>query len=187
MSFLRVIDNPLQDIPLAGILRSIIYQFSADEIATIRSIDTSIYLYQNLLQYKESGSNDTLKTKVTKVLSDIEDYRNCQQSMSVSQLVSYIYEDTHFVEKYLLLAGGQQREANLNKLLSLADNFEQSSYRGVFQFIRYIDNMLNNQKDFGEVNIISDEADVVRMMTVHASKGLEFPFVIYAGLNKNLT
>lgn len=184
MSYLRVIDNPLQDIPLAGILRSIIYQFSADEIATIRSIDTSIYLYQNLLQYKESGGNDTLKTKVIKVLSDIEDYRNCQQSMSVSQLVSYIYEDTHFVEKYLLLAGGQQREANLNKLLSLADNFEQSSYRGVFQFIRYIDNMLNNQKDFGEVNIISDEADVVRMMTVHASKGLEFPFVIYAGLNK---
>lgn len=184
MSFLRIIDNPLQDIPLAGVLRSIIYQFSADELATVRSVDTSIYLFQNLLQYKETGSDEALKAKVIKVLSDLEDYRNCQQSMSVSQLLTYIYEDTLFVEKYLLLAGGHQRAANLNKLLSLADNFEQSSYRGVFQFIRYIDNMLNNQKDFGEVNIISDEADVVRMMTVHASKGLEFPFVIYAGLNK---
>ncbi|WP_414043625.1 helicase-exonuclease AddAB subunit AddA [Macrococcus sp. EM39E] len=184
MSFLRVIDNPLQDVPLAGVLRSIIYQFSADELATIRSVDTSIYLFQNLIQYRENGRDDNLKAKVMKVLSDLEDYRNCQQSMSVSQLLSYIYEDTYFVEKYLLLPGGQQRAANLNKLLSLADNFEQSSYRGVFQFIRYIDNMLNSQKDFGEVNIISDEANVVRMMTIHASKGLEFPFVIYAGLNK---
>ncbi|MGK0576242.1 helicase-exonuclease AddAB subunit AddA [Macrococcus capreoli] len=184
MSLLRVIDNPLQDIPLAGVLRSIIYQFSADELAEIRGNDTTIYLYQNLLQYQESGQNDALKTKVNKVLSDIADYRQCQQTMSVGQLIAYIYEDTHFIEKYLLLAGGHQREANLKRLLSLADHFEQSSYRGIFQFIRYIDNMLQHNKDFGEVNIISDEADVVRMMTVHASKGLEFPFVIYAGLNK---
>lgn len=184
MSYLRIIDNPLQDIPLAGVLRSIIYQFSADELATIRANDTSIYLYQNLLQYKMTGEDEALQSKVKAVLSDLEDYRNCQQLMNVSQLLSYIYEDTYFVEKYLMLAGGQQRAANLNKLLSLADKFEQSSYRGVFQFIRYIDNMLSNKSDFGEVNIISDEADVVRMMTVHASKGLEFPFVIYAGLNK---
>ncbi|WP_414054078.1 helicase-exonuclease AddAB subunit AddA [Macrococcus equi] len=184
MSFLRIIDNPLQDIPLAGVLRSIIYQFTADELATIRNLDTSIYLYQNLLQYKAMGHDEDLKLKVAKVLSDLEDYRSSQHSMSVSQLLTYIYEDTYLLEKYLLLAGGHQREANLKKLLSLADNFEKSSYRGVSQFIRYIDNMLTNQKDFGEVNIISDEADVVKMMTVHASKGLEFPFVIYAGLNK---
>ncbi|WP_233680295.1 helicase-exonuclease AddAB subunit AddA [Macrococcoides caseolyticum] len=184
MSFLRVIDNPLQDIPLAGVLRSIIYQFTANELAMIRRMDTSVYLYQNLRQYKAAGDDEVLLVKVNQVLSDIEDYRNRQQSMRVSDLIRYIYEDTHFIEKYLMLAGGLQREANLKKIISLADHFEQSSYRGLFQFIRYIDNMLSHQKDFGEVNIISDEADVVRMMTVHASKGLEFPFVIYSGLNK---
>lgn len=184
LSFLRVIDNPLQDIPLAGVLRSIIYQFTSEELAEIRNSDTSIYLYQNLLQYQMNGKQENLRYKVKQVISDMNDYRSKYQSLSVSSLLKYIYQDTHFVDKYALLAGGIQRTANLKKLLNLADNFEQSSYRGVFQFIRYIDNMLEHKKDFGEVNVISDEADVVRMMTVHASKGLEFPFVIYSALNK---
>lgn len=84
-----------------------------------------------------------------------------------------------------MLVGGEQRRANLLGLLAKSEDFERSSYRGLFQFIRYVDNMIDKNKDFGEVNILSEEADVVRLMTIHSSKGLEFPYVIYSELGKN--
>ncbi|UBH09273.1 helicase-exonuclease AddAB subunit AddA [Macrococcus armenti] len=183
LSLLRVIDNPLQDIPLAGILRSIIYQFDAHELTTLRT-DTDVYLYENLLQYRTFGENEELKQKVNKVLADIHDYRELARTVSVKALIDYIYKDTLLIEKFTLLPGGLQRQANLEGLIGKAEQFEQSSYRGIYQFLRFIDNMIGAGKDFGEMNIVSDEADVVRMMTVHASKGLEFPFVIYSNINR---
>ncbi|UTH09961.1 helicase-exonuclease AddAB subunit AddA [Macrococcoides canis] len=183
LSLLRVVDNPLQDIPLAGLLRSIIYQFTAHELTALRS-DRTVHLYHNLLEYSINGEEAYLMQKVKKVLADISDYREQSRKMSVKDLIDYIYNDTLLVEKFTLLAGGNQRQANLEGLLQKAEQFEQSSYRGIYQFLRFVDNILEAGKDFGEMNIVSDEADVVRMMTVHASKGLEFPFVIYNNIDR---
>lgn len=183
LSLLRVVDNPLQDIPLAGLLRSIIYQFDAHELTALRS-DCSVFLYHNLLSYSVNGEDAQLKYKVKKVLADISDYREQSRKVSVKDLIDYIYNDTLLIEKFTLLPGGHQRQANLEGLLQKAEQFEQSSYRGIYQFLRFVDNILEAGKDFGEMNIVSDEANVVRMMTVHASKGLEFPFVIYNNIDR---
>jgi len=183
MSLLRVIDNPLQDIHLAGILRSLLYQFDEAELVTIRLNNKNVYFFNNLVDYIE-GNDDRLSDKIRQFLTDLSLYREWARTMSVRQLLEGIYSRLFVVEKFSILTGGSQRRANLLGLLAKAEDFERSSYRGLYQFIRYVDHLLSEGKDFGEVNIISEEADVVRMMTVHASKGLEFPFVIYAGLGR---
>ncbi|UTH14432.1 helicase-exonuclease AddAB subunit AddA [Macrococcus equipercicus] len=183
MSLLRIIDNPLQDIHLVGILRSLLYQFDEVELVEIRLSNKDIYFFNNLTEYVEVHDN-ALSQKVTQFLTDLSLYREWARTLSVRQLLEAVYSRLFVVEKFAILTGGAQRRANLLGLLAKAEDFERSSYRGLYQFIRYVDNMLSEGKDFGEVNIVSEEADVVRMMTVHASKGLEFPFVIYAGLGR---
>ncbi|TDM03776.1 helicase-exonuclease AddAB subunit AddA [Macrococcus carouselicus] len=181
ISLLRIIDNPLQDNHLVGVLRSLLYQFDEEELVDIRQSDK--YFYQDMLDYTENYRTP-LTRKIQQFLEALDTYRNIARTISVRQLLETLYDELYIVEKFSLLPGGGQRRANLLGLLSKAEDFERSSYRGLFQFIRYIDNMLEKNKDFGEVNILSEEADVVRIMTIHSSKGLEFPYVIYAELGK---
>lgn len=181
MSLLKIIDNPLQDIHLVGILRSLLYQMDEEELVDIRMGHQEEYFYNNLLEFQ---GNDTTARKINQFISDLNLFREWARTLSVRDLLERIYRKLFIVEQYSILIGGMQRKANLLGLLTKAEEFERSSYRGLSQFIRYVDNMLNEGKDFGEVNIVSDEADVVRMMTVHSSKGLEFPFVIYSALGR---
>ncbi|WP_165981039.1 helicase-exonuclease AddAB subunit AddA [Macrococcus lamae] len=183
MSLLRIIDNPMQDIHLVGILRSLLYQFDEVELVEIRLDNKEVYFFNNLTDYIEANDN-ALSSKIRQFLTDLSLYREWARTLSVRELLERIYSRLFVVEKFSILTGGSQRRANLVGLLAKAEDFERSSYRGLYQFIRYVDNMLSEGKDFGEVNIISEEANVVRMMTVHSSKGLEFPFVIYAGLGR---
>lgn len=182
MSFVRIIDNPIQDIHLAGVLRSIIYQISETELAEIKLLNKQLSLYENITTYVSHGENHELKMKIQAFLADLKDYRAQARTLNVTDLLQYIFDDTHLIEKYLMLPAGKQRVANLKGLQAKADQFESSSYSGIYQFIQFIDKMIAEGKDFGEENILNDEANVVRIMTVHASKGLEFPFVIYTGL-----
>ncbi|TDL95456.1 helicase-exonuclease AddAB subunit AddA [Macrococcus brunensis] len=181
ISLLRIIDNPLQDNHLVGALRSLLFQFNEEELVDLRQ--SSQYFYQDMLEYADTYRTP-LAEKVKHFIKLLDHYRSAARTIGVRQLLEMIYEEQYVVEKFSMLVGGEQRRANLLGLLAKSEDFERSSYRGLFQFIRYVDNMIDKNKDFGEVNILSEEADVVRLMTIHSSKGLEFPYVIYSELGK---
>ncbi|AVQ34500.1 helicase-exonuclease AddAB subunit AddA [Staphylococcus muscae] len=186
LSFLRTIDNPLQDIYLVGLMRSVIYQFTEAELAQIRVVaPNEDYFYQTMQQYLEADDvSSELQQKVRRFLQDLNVYRRYSQSHPVYQLIDKLFND-HYIPQYFSgLVGGEGRRANLHGLFNKAIEFDNSSYRGLFQFIRFIDEMIDRDQDFGEENVIGPNDDVVRWMTVHSSKGLEFPFVIYSGLSR---
>ena len=187
LSFLRVIDNPLQDIYLVGLMRSVIYQFTEDELAQIRIISPNDdYYYQSIQHYmKSEQAQPELIDRLKLFLNDVETYRKYSQSHPVYQLIDKIFNDHYLIQYFSGLVGGQGRRANLHGLFNKAVDFESSSFRGLFQFIRFIDQMIERGKDFGEENMIGPNDNVVRMMTIHSSKGLEFPFVIYSGLTRD--
>lgn len=186
LSFLRTVDNPLQDIYLVGLMRSVIYQFTEVELSNIRVFSPNDdYFYQSIEQYmKHELANKTFVKKLQRFMDDIAAYQIYSQHHPVYQLIDKFYND-HFVIQYFSgLIGGKGRRANLYGLFNKAVEFENTSFRGLYQFIRFIDELIERGKDFGEENVIGPNDDVVRMMTVHSSKGLEFPFVIYSGLSK---
>ncbi|KIX90594.1 ATP-dependent DNA helicase [Staphylococcus microti] len=186
LSFLRAIDNPLQDIYLVGLMRSVIYQFTEDELAKIRvGAPNEYYFYQSIQQYIDLPEADTeLRQKLVDFIAQLESYRRYSQTHPVYQLIDKLFNDHYITQYFSGLVGGKGRRANLHGLFNKAIEFDNSSYRGLFQFIRFIDEMIDRGKDFGEENVIGPNDDVVRLMTVHSSKGLEFPFVIYSGLSR---
>ena len=186
LSFLRVVDNPLQDIYLVGLMRSVIYQFNEAELAHIRVVrPDDDYFYESLQHYVQAQDvNTVLQEKIQRFLDDIARYQTFSAHNPVYALIDRFYNDRLVLQYFSGMVGGRSRQANLHGLFNKAVEFENSSYRGLYQFIRFIDELIERGKDFGEENIVGPNDDVVRMMTVHSSKGLEFPFVIYSGLSK---
>lgn len=187
LSFLRVIDNPFQDIYLVGLIRSVIYQFTEDELATIQvHTEKMDYFYQSIEQFLEHDTeHKDLTDKLKAFLEDIQYYQDYSQNHPVYQLIDQFYNDKYVIQYFSGLVGGRGRRQNLYGLFNKAVDFENMSFRGLFQFIRFIDELIERGKDFGEENVIGPNDDVVRMMSIHSSKGLEFPFVIYSGLSKS--
>lgn len=186
LSFLRTVDNPLQDIYLVGLMRSVIYQFTEDELAQIRVCSPNDdYFYQSIQHYLKNEEADSgLVDKLQDFLKDLKFYQDFSLEHPVYQLIDRFYNYRFVIQYFSGMIGGKGRRANLYGLYNKAVEFENSSFRGLFQFIRFIDELIDRGKDFGEENVVGPNDDVVRMMTVHASKGLEFPFVIYSGLSK---
>ncbi|CCE58673.1 TPA: helicase-exonuclease AddAB subunit AddA [Staphylococcus argenteus] len=187
LSFLRAVDNPLQDIYLVGLMRSVIYQFKEDELAQIRILSPNDdYFYQSIVNYiKDEEADTALVEKLKLFLKDIKRYQQYSQDHPVYQLIDQFYNDHYVIQYFSGLIGGRGRRANLYGLFNKAIEFENSSFRGLYQFIRFIDELIDRGKDFGEENVVGPNDNVVRMMTIHSSKGLEFPFVIYSGLSKD--
>lgn len=187
LSFLRTVDNPLQDIYLVGLMRSVIYQFTEDELAHIRVLSMNDdYFCQSIMHYiKDEEARPALVKKLQRFIDDLTMYQAYSQSHPVYQLIDKFYNDHYVIQYFSGLIGGKGRRANLYGLFNKAVEFENSSFRGLYQFIRFIDELIERNKDFGEENVIGPNDNVVRMMTVHSSKGLEFPYVIYSGLSKN--
>ncbi|MGZ9585006.1 helicase-exonuclease AddAB subunit AddA [Paenibacillus marinisediminis] len=196
VSLLRVIDNPYQDIPLAGVLRSPVVGLTAEELAVIRLADKSKPYYDALLE-AAAGTNvmspiegeDQLlsehsRSKISTFLDNLERWRNEARQGSLSDLIWSIYRETGYYEWVGGLAGGLQRQANLRALYDRARQYESSSIRGLFRFLRFIDRMQETGGDLGTARALGEQEDVVRIMTIHKSKGLEFPVVFVAGLAK---
>ncbi|MCU5745970.1 helicase-exonuclease AddAB subunit AddA [Staphylococcus sp. SQ8-PEA] len=185
LSFLRTVDNPLQDIYLVGLMRSVIYQFTEDELSEIRVVSPNDdYFYQSIDHYLRSEeARQDLIDKLNYFLKDIKHYQAFSQSHPVYQLIDKFYNDHYVIQYFSGIVGGKGRRANLYGLFNKAIEFENSSFRGLYQFIRFIDKLIERGQDFGEEHVVSPNDDVVRMMTIHSSKGLEFPFVIYANLS----
>ena len=184
LALLQIIDNPRQDIPLIAALHSAIFRFSADDLAEIRHTSRKGDFYSALTTFAATDANLPLKEKVLDFLNKLEKWRNEADFLGVSQLIYHLYQETGFFDYVGILPGGKLRRANLLLLFEKAAKYEQSSYRGLFNFIRYIEKLQKNNYGFEKANISSENDDLVRIMTIHRSKGLEFPVVFVCNLGK---
>jgi ATP-dependent helicase/nuclease subunit A len=186
LSLLNVIDNPLQDIPLASVLRSPIVGLTEEELAQIRIASKSGQFYEALQEYVISASNqEALYQKVTSFIAQLTKWRSLARQGSLAELIWQLYRDTKFYDFIGGLPGGKQRQANLRALYDRARQYEATSFRGLFRFLRFVERMRERGDDLGAARTLSEQEDVVRMMTVHSSKGLEFPIVFVAGISRN--
>src|SRR5690625_3152265 len=182
INVLKIIDNPYQDIPLASVLRSPIVGFNEEQLAQIRLANKKSSFYEALLAYSNQTGPDT--EVVRKFLQRLKRFRHLAQQGALSELIWDVYRETGYYDFVGGIPGGRQRQANLRALYDRARGYEETSFRGLFRFLRFIERMQEQKKDLGEARALSEQEDVVRIMTIHKSKGLEFPVVIIGGMNK---
>lgn len=174
ISMLRVVDNPVQDVPLMSVMLSPMFPFAEDDLANMRCNNRSASLYTLL---KENYENDG---KVRYFLDTVSLLRTLSVTLTVSGLIRRIFEITSYDSVVSAMPNGDKRVLNLGMLINYADMYEQSGKRGLSGFIRYVDKLKKNNFDLESANDISENDDVVKIMTIHKSKGLEFPVVILA-------
>ncbi|WP_455542260.1 helicase-exonuclease AddAB subunit AddA [Intestinibacter sp.] len=262
MSFLKIIDNPMQDIPLIAVLRSPIYGFTPEDFIDIRIVDKKVSFYEamrmfvgekidlsevkddeiidaeinqvtsNILNhmevvednqniqddiddyyqnidysdfvyedeeymYNEDIYNDEtihnegektlseLELKVRRFLDDLKELQEKSMYMSTDEFLWYIYTNSGYYAYCGALPGGSQRQANLRILFERAKQFEETSFKGIFNFINFISKLKKSNSDMGSAKTLGENANVVRIMSIHKSKGLEFPIVICSGMGRN--
>ena len=176
LQFLRVLDNPGQDIPLFGVMKSVFGGFSEDEIAGLRAGNKKESLWRAV---KESALE-----KVIAFREMIERYREYTVYMPIHELLQKIIEDFSYLHYVAAMPAGGKRKANVEMLFTKAKAFESTSYYGLFHFVRYIEQLEKYDVDFGEAELVDENADLVRIMSIHKSKGLEFPVTFVAGMSK---
>lgn len=188
MSLLKVIDNPYQDIPLASVLRSPILGLTEEELAQIRIHNKRGSFYEALTSFCRNDPTleaEELYEKVRPFFDQLKDWRVMARQGSLSELIWHLYRETRFYDFVGGMPGGKQRQANLRALYDRARQYEATSFRGLFRFLRFIERMRDRGDDLGAARALGEQEDVVRLMTIHSSKGLEFPFVFIAGLARS--
>ncbi|QED47182.1 helicase-exonuclease AddAB subunit AddA [Cytobacillus dafuensis] len=188
MSLLKIIDNPYQDIPLASVLRSPIVGLTEEELAQIRIHHKKGVFYEAISAFcleKPSIQTEELYEKLLPFFEDLKEWRVMARKGSLSELIWHLYRETKFYDFVGGMPGGKQRQANLRALYDRARQYEATSFRGLFRFLRFIERMRDRGDDLGAARALGEQEDVVRLMTIHSSKGLEFPIVFIAGLGRN--
>ena len=180
LNYLRIIDNPDQDIPLVAVLRSPLFNFTETDLAKIRVHSKNTGFYDALTSYV--AVNDELSQKTKIFLNQLEELRHFAANHRISELIWSIYERTNLLEIMTALPNGKQRRVNLEALYERASSYESAGFKGLYQFINFIERMRRSQKDLAQPLVTKEAGDSVRLMTVHGSKGLEFPIVFYIGL-----
>lgn len=188
LNVLRVIDNPYQDIPLVSMLRSPFIGLKENELAKIRLAAAKDEPYFEALKRfvatGGAGIEPSTQEKLQRFFRFFEEWRNLARHGSLADLIWQVYTDTYYYEMVGTMPNGKQKQANLRMLHDRAIDYEQTSFRGLFRFLRFVDRMKKRGDDFGEARALTEQEDVVRVMTIHASKGLEFPYVFIAGLGR---
>lgn len=184
LSYLQVLDNPRQDIPLAAVLHSAIGGLDEEELAWIRSESEEGSFYECCRSYLESGADKAIKEKLAHFFDMLERFRTRAEYTPVHLLLWEILDETGYGAYAQALPAGSQRKANLDMLVEKAIAYEATSYRGLYHFVRYIENLKKYEVDYGEANIGSESDNTVRIMSIHKSKGLEFPVVFVCGMAK---
>ncbi len=183
MSLLKIIDNPLQEIPLVTVMRSAIGGFTDNELVEIRLSDKYDNFYNTILKAKKNVGK-SLREKIDKFLDNLEMWRKEQEYLSLDELIWKIYNDTGYYNYVGLMTNGELRQANLKMLFVRAKQCESISFKGLFNFINYIEKVKTSSKDMDSAKIIGENDDVIRIMSIHKSKGLEFPVVFLSGTGK---
>ena len=193
LSFLAIIDNPRQDIPMAAVLRSPLFSFTDEELGQIvlakgglyeKPYDKSKENAVNLSLQAEKALPPALEEKWQNFQEKLERYRRLSRSLRLHSLLSLIYEETDYYNYVRALPLGEKRQANLDQLLEDAKQFEKGSYSGLFHFIRYIEKVKKQEQDQGEATVFSEKDDLLRIMSIHHSKGLQFKVVFLSQLHK---
>ena len=178
-SLLKIIDNPYRDIPLATVMRSIIGDFTDNELIEIRLTQNEGYFYDSLKEAKASPKIDgKLKEKVINFLDKLNKWREEERYLPLNEFIQKIYEETDYYNYVRLMPNGQVRKANLKMLLDRAKDYEKISFKGLFNFIRYLEKVKSSNSDLSSAKVIGENENVVRIMSIHKSKGLEFPVAI---------
>ncbi|MCB5236656.1 helicase-exonuclease AddAB subunit AddA [Niallia circulans] len=187
MSLLKVIDNPYQDIPLASVLRSPIVGLSEEELSRLRIAKRQGAFYESIQAFIHSSSQkeEVLYEKIRPFFDRLADWRSEARRGSLSELIWKLYRETYFYDFVGGLPAGNQRQANLRALYDRARQYEETSFRGLFRFLRFVERMRDRGNDLGAARALTEQEDVIRIMTIHSSKGLEFPFVFIAGMGRN--
>lgn len=182
LSLLRLIDNPTQDIPLLAVMLSPIGGFIPDDLAIIRTGRLRVPLYVAVRDYARIHAGEALAERCGAFLAQMEGYRRLAATLPADQLIHRLLEETGLAAGYSARSHSEQRTANLRLLHEYARRFEQGRFRGLSAFIRYIDRLEEQNMDLSPASTLSEQADVVRIISIHHSKGLEFPVVFLAGL-----
>lgn len=187
LNMLRVIDNPMQDIPLAAVLYSPVGGFSGEDLAKIRAVSGEKTFYESILTYDtmpEEETDQKLRERLRGFLAKLEAFRKRVPYTPVHELITELLEETGYLSYITALPAGEQKCANVQMLIEQAIHYEDTSYKGLFHFVRYIEKLRKYDVDYGEADIINENENAVRIMSIHKSKGLEFPVVFAAGMGK---
>ncbi|MBR3623844.1 MAG: helicase-exonuclease AddAB subunit AddA, partial [Selenomonadaceae bacterium] len=186
LALLTTLQNARQDIPLAAVLASPIGGFSFEEIGLLRAQKDDDDFFSALIFSVSEGSalDDELKSKVSTFLAKLSKWRTLAREISVSELISTLYLETGFYDYVGGLPNGLVRKENLRLLIDRAAAYEETDYRGLSRFLRFVDKIRKNSADLSSAKTIGESEDVVRIMSVHKSKGLEFPVVFMSDLGK---
>ena len=183
MSLLKIIDNPIQDIPLVTVLRSPIGKFTDDELIQIRLSDKKDDFY-TCMQKAKISVDRKLSDKIEQFLNNLDNWRKEQEYLALDELIWKIYSDTGYYNYVSLMPNGMLRQANLRMLFERAKQYETASFKGLYNFIHFIEKVHLSSGDLGAAKIIGENENVVRIMSIHKSKGLEFPVVFLSSTGK---
>ena len=184
LALLRCIDNPEQDLPMAAVLRSPLVGLDETALAELRLIGDGT-LWQNLPDFSASlDEDDPLREDIEEFIVQFEDWRTYSRRQGVAELIQRLYSDTAYVDFVGAMPGGDVRQANLKALYDRAQQYEDAGFRGLFRYLQLIDKMMEDGLDLAPAKVVSEKEDVVRIMSIHQSKGLEFPVVIVADMGK---
>lgn len=186
INILRMLDNPLDDIAVVSAMRSVIGGFTDNEILEVRLYNRECNFFESL-KIASDKLEGSLKEKVDAFLNYIEKWKVESEYLSLAELVWTIYSETGFYNYVGLMPNGSLRQANLKMLFEIAKDYEKTSYTGIFNFIKYIERLKTENSDMSAAKIISENENVVRIMSIHKSKGLEFPVVFLATSSKQIS
>lgn len=190
LALLTVIDNPYQDIPFAAVLRSPVVGLRENDLAILRIHQKTGAFYQAFVHFSEIDPVDlqenerALQQKIKAFQQQFNRWRADARRKPIGQFIWQIYEETGLLDYVNGLPSGKQRQANLYTLAERASSYEEMSYKGLFQFVRFVEKMQAKDQDLAKPTMLSDDQNAVRVMTIHASKGLEFPVVFILDLTK---
>ena len=202
LSMLRILDNPRQDIPLAAVLRSPIVGMTDEELARLRLTDKDASFHDCVLQrcallaeaaedqaraeeQEQPAEEQVFEQKLHRFYTMYQRLRQLVPDTPIHELIEILLKETGYGNYAAAMPAGRRRRANLQMLVEKAIAYENTSYKGLFHFVRYIDELQKYDVDFGEADLTGEQDDVVRIMSIHKSKGLEFPVVFVSGLGKN--
>jgi ATP-dependent helicase/nuclease subunit A len=211
MSLLQIIDNPRQDISMLSVMRSPIGGFTPEEFVNIRIVDKHISFYEAAIRARDNGQltidnekskkeiindeqikkdndeseeNIKIAEKLKEFFNKLDIWREKSIHMPIDEFIWYLYKETGYYGFVGAMSAGLQRQANLKILFQRARQFEKTSYNGLFNFINFINKLKKNSGDMGSAKVLGENENVVRIMSIHKSKGLEFPVVFLCGCGK---
>lgn len=181
LNLLKVIDNPMQDIALVSVLRSYIGDFNDNELLEIRLNNIKSTFYESMITYK---NNSILKDKIETFLNKLKNWQDIVKYMPLDEFIWKLYIDTGYYNYVSMMNDGTLKVANLKMLFERAKQYESASFKGLYNFIRFMDKLKKNEGELENAKLIGENDNVIRIMSIHKSKGLEFPIVFLSTTGK---